>query len=305
MSAAASRRWLAGVLAVTLAAGACSSSRRDAATTTTVGPVRAPTATVTYCRPGGHPLAMDLYRPRVAGPVPVVLYVHGGGWRDGDRRGGVFFPEVSRGLTARGVAVAAIDYRLAPAAVFPAQIEDTACAVRYLRSHARKLRLDPDRIGAWGESAGGHLVALLGTADRSAGFDVGDWPDASSRVRAVVDLFGYTDLTRLGEAVPDAAEIARTVFATTPDDTATLARYSPVTYVSADDPPFLILQGDADPIVVPAWSVLLDRRLRDAGVPSTLVMVRGGTHGLQDPAQSPSPAALTARIVDFLATRLR
>lgn len=103
-----------------------------------------------------------------------------------------FIPE----LVARGTLVAAIDYRLAPEYKFPAQIEDVMCAVRFLRAHAADYNLDPDRIGAIGGSAGGHLVALLGTVDTSAPFSQtsGGWNGVSSRVQAVVDLFGPSDL---------------------------------------------------------------------------------------------------------------
>ena len=136
---------------------------------------KAPIQTVTYCTDGGTPLAMDisLPSPRPSAPAPAVIYVHGGGWEHGSKAGGGFLEQLRPQLNAKGFVVASIDYRLAPADTWPAQIVDAKCAVRYLRSHASTYGIDAQRIGAWGGSAGGHLVSLMGTADASAGFDVG------------------------------------------------------------------------------------------------------------------------------------
>ncbi len=204
--------------------------------------------TVTYCAPQGVPLAMDIAvpSPAPASAAPAVLYVHGGGWEHGDRYGGGFLEQLRPALLARGFVVASIDYRLAPQYRWPAQIEDAKCAVRYLRANASRYGIDPARLGAWGGSAGGHLVSLMGTADASAGFDVGEYAAISSRLQAVVDLFGPADLTAAGWG-SHAANVVRDVFGVQPGQPSdTLVRASPVTYVSRDDPPFLILQGDRD-----------------------------------------------------------
>src|SRR5512140_2368186 len=145
---------------------------------------------VTYCTPGDRPQKMDLYFPGAGGPWPVVAYVHGGGWRYGDKSEAGL---LAAGMTARGYLVASINYRLYPAGKFPDMIEDVKCAVRSLRAHAGQYNLDPARIAAVGISAGGHLVALLGTADKSAGWDVGEYLDQSSRVQAVVAMAAPTD----------------------------------------------------------------------------------------------------------------
>lgn len=169
-------------------------------------PVNLPPAqrsTVEYCRPDGVPLAMDVYTPgkQTNRLAPVALYVHGGGFMLGNRKdhglgatlansAGALFSPLQHRLNANGYLVASIDYRLAPAAPWPAQIVDAKCAVRFLKAHAADLRIDPNRIAVWGSSAGGTLVSLLGTTTPTAGFDVGQYLDQSSSVRAVVDMFG-------------------------------------------------------------------------------------------------------------------
>jgi len=126
---------------------------------------------ITYANVSGVALKMDIYYPEVAnGPVPAVVYVHGGGWIGGDKADGIGMMIIPA-LVARGYLVAAVNYRLAPQYRFPAQIEDVKCAIRYLRAKADTYRIDPTRVGAFGSSAGGHLVALLSTSDPSAGLE--------------------------------------------------------------------------------------------------------------------------------------
>ncbi len=151
---------------------------------------------VTYCTVGDVALKMDVYTPdTMTNPAAAVIYVHGGGWTDGDKASGG--SREIREMLARGYLVFAINYRLAPEYKFPAQIQDVKCAVRHLRANVAVYNLDPDRIGAWGNSAGGHLVSLLGVTDASAGFEgSGGYADQSSRVQAVVDGYGPADLTQ-------------------------------------------------------------------------------------------------------------
>lgn len=255
---------------------------------------------VTYCTVGTTALKMDLYYPEEqAAPAPVVVYVHGGGWTAGDKSDGVgpiFFPELQR----RGYLVASINYRLAPTYKFPAQIEDVKCAVRSLRAGAATYNLDPERIGAMGASAGGHLVALLGTTTQEAGWDVGEHPEQSSRVQAVVDMFGPTDLTLVGDRGQVA--IGEQVFGLTSFDQATLEAYSPVTYVTSDDPPFLLLHGDKDQLVSLEHSRLLQARLQAAGVPAELIVVKNAGHAFRPVGGTldPDPLQLMALTADFL-----
>jgi len=136
---------------------------------------------------------MDVYFPDSGGPWPALVYVHGGSWMRGDKSEAMMF---AGNMTSQGYLVVSINYRLYPPARFPAMIEDVKCAVRSLRAHAGEYNLDPDRIGAFGVSAGGHLVSLLGTSDQSDGWDVGEYLGQSSRVKAVIAMAPVTDLSR-------------------------------------------------------------------------------------------------------------
>jgi acetyl esterase/lipase len=284
----------------------------------TVAPQNVPAgqmSTVEYCRPDGVPLAMDLYMPPAAStdrPAPVAMYVHGGGLVLGDRkvRGlgaglanheGALFTPLQKRLNARGFVVASIDYRLAPSAPWPAQIEDAKCAVRFLRAHAAQLGIDPDRIGVWGSSGGGQLSSLLGLAGPQAGFESGQYPDESSAVQAVVDMFGPSDLNDFDDSDPFGRFIVQIDFGSS---TALRRSASPITYVAPGAPPFLILQGTEDPSIRPHQSARLARRLHAAGVPATLIEVQGTGHGLTTPGQQPSPQELTATVIDFFTTKL-
>jgi acetyl esterase/lipase len=286
--------------------------------TPTVTPSPAPTATatfaaekyggsdidVTYCTMDGLPQKLDVYYPESGGPWPVLLYIHGGSWRELDKAEG----EGWRYLNDQGILVVSVNYRLATSDIkFPAMIQDVMCAVRYLRAHSADYNINPGKIGALGASAGGHLAALLGTADASAGFDVGEYLDQSSRVQAVVSLSGLSDFTQVVEGgVSMAIYFAFGALAGTND--ALLAPASPVTYITPDDPPFLIFHGDKDGVVPIAQALTLDERLQAAGVPSTLVIVKGGDHGLNPlPGQTAEPAweAIARTTRDFLVKNLK
>ena len=157
-------------------------------------------------------------------------------------------------------------------------IEDVKCAVRSLRAHASEYNLDPNRIGALGASAGGHLVALLGTSDKSAGWDVGEYLDQSSRVQAVVAEAVFSDFTRtIYDSMQMSIYFAFGDFPGT-DSTINMAA-SPVTYITPDDPPFLIIHGDKDGYAPPEQAQTLDARLKAAGVSSKLVIVQNGPTG--------------------------
>ena len=180
-------------------------------------------------------------------------------------------------LLEHGYVVVSIDYRLAPQWKFPAQIEDVKCAVRYLRVHSNDLGIDPDHIGAYGGSAGGHLVALLGTADDDAFADDCPWK-VSSRVQAVVDMFGPADFSLFDFHGSDKAlQVFGAADVTDPVFTAA----SPVTWASHDDPPFLILHGDQDPVVPLSQSQSLYDHLRAVGVLVELVVVKNAGHGFR------------------------
>jgi acetyl esterase/lipase len=221
-------------------------------------------------------LLLDLYRPTQVGfpPYPLLIYIHGGGWMEGDKSNCPAQIPVRRGY-----AVACINYRLSDEAIFPAQIHDVKAAVRWLRAHADLYILDTDRFGAWGDSAGGHLSALLGT---SAGVPEleGEGPhlEESSAVQAVCDWYGPTDFFAVRPAFTESVDradaalfdrygdrpwfeytLATTLLLGGPaverDDLARMA--NPITHVDPDDPPFLIVHGESDSIVPPTQSNLL------------------------------------------------
>ncbi len=255
---------------------------------------------VTYGTADGVALKMDVYYPEAAeGAVPAVLYVHGGGWTAGDKREGAGVAEIPE-LISRGYLVAAINYRLAPQYKFPAQIEDVKCAIRFLRANAATYGIDPDRIGAWGGSAGGHLVALLGVTNAAAGFEGnGGYADQSSRVQAVVDMFGPTDLSAIFQGA--GTQLMEQVFGTANKNSNIVKRASPVTWVSSDDPPFLIMHGEKDTLVPPSQAKILYERLIAASVPATLVIVKNAGHGFVPFGGSidPSRTEITKMVADF------
>jgi acetyl esterase/lipase len=249
---------------------------------------------VTYCTINAEDLGMDIHYPVSPGPWPVLLFVHGGGWSEGDKA------DVDASPTAAGFLVASINYRMYPDQRFPAMIEDVKCAIRFLRAHASQYNLDPQRIGLIGHSAGGHLVALAGLADASAGWDVGQYLEESSRVQAVVDIAGPSDLSR---AFPDwVNELLQGVFGP-----GQLVSASPVTYASPDDPPFLIIHGDADPLVPVEQAYLLQEALLDANVPVELLIVQNGGHGLEAVGAATIPAGeeVYQQILLFLTQELQ
>lgn len=261
---------------------------------------------VVYGKVGAMELKLDLYFPKGGeGKWPVTVYVHGGGWQNGDKSSGAGAMAIGE-LVKRGYLVASVNYRLAPSHKFPAQIEDVKCAIRFLRAHAKDYNLDPKRIGVWGSSAGGHLVALLGTSDAKAGLEgKGGWPEQSSRVQAVVDLFGPADLTV--EFAGGNTRIAETVFGASSNKDEVMKRASPVTHVSADDPPFLILHGEDDQLVPLSQSEKLHERLMAAGVSSKLVVVKNAGHSFKPVGGTPQPTRgeLTQMIGDFFDQKLQ
>ena len=253
---------------------------------------------VTYCTADSTPLKMDVYFPSAGGPWPGLVYVHGGAWLRGDKSEAAGF---ASGMTSQGYMVVSINYRLYPTAKYPAMIQDVKCAIRALRANASEYNLDPNRIAAIGASAGGHLVALLGTSDQSTGLDVGEYIDQSSRVQAVVAMAPVTDLTR---HFPNAdIELMRHVgFG---EDN--ILEASPITHVTKDDPPFLLIHGDRDEVVPVEQSQLMYDRLFQANVPAQLLIVKNARHSLTAPDGSASPtlAEINQTLQEFLAQYLK
>jgi len=243
---------------------------------------------VPYSAPDNPRQKLDLYLPKnrkADEPLPVVVWIHGGACRGGDKRsGGRMLADLVGSGNYAGVSVG---YRLTGEAIWPVQIHDCKAAVRWIRANAKRLNLDADRIGVWGSSAGGHLVAMLGTSGDVKNLEgtLGKQTDQGSRVTCVVDYFGPSDLLTMGKYPSrmdhDAADSPESLLVGGPvqktKDAALSA--SPTTYVSKDDPPFLIVHGDKDPLVPHNQSVRLGQLLRKAKVDVTLITVTGGGHG--------------------------
>ena len=241
---------------------------------------------IVYRRINGHSLRLDIYTPTsITHPLPVTMWIHGGAWRHGvkEQRSPV-------NLVAHGYAMVNIEYRLSEEASFPAQIEDCKAAVRWIRAHAATYHFDPDHIGAWGHSAGGHLAALLGTSGDVAALEGdGDNLNYSSRIQAVVDLSGPSDILDLYQAFgregghrgDRGRHLTDQFLGDSPErDSATAIAASPITYVSRDDPPFLLIHGEHDPSIPVEQSELLVQKLKAVNVNATLIVTNRG-HSVQ------------------------
>lgn len=237
---------------------------------------------------GGHERQkLDLYLPKEGHNLPLIIWIHGGAWLSGDKANGV-----PLNYLANGYAIASIDYRLSQDAIFPAQIQDCKAAVRWLRANAGKYDLDPNHFGAWGASAGGHLVAMLGATSDVNEFDIGEHLNVSSRVQAVVDYFGPTDFLQMDEHrlpngmvhnTPDSPE-SKLIGGNIQENKEKVQQANSITYVTKEAAPFLIVHGDTDPLVPHHQSELLEAALKKAGVPVSFYTVKGGGHGgFKDP----------------------
>lgn len=213
---------------------------------------------------------LDLYLPANQ-PAPLILWVHGGGWKSNDKSW-ILIPY----LVAKGYAIASINYRYSSEAIFPAQIQDANEALNFLLRNAAEYGLDKDRVAVAGDSAGGHLALLLGLARDEGGFGA----DASVRPRAVIDFFGPTDFTVFTTPPPAGAEdVIGQLLGASPRDRPDLAKAaSPVTYVTAASPPVLILHGEKDDVVPPSQSQVISDLLKKANVPADLVIIPGAGH---------------------------
>ncbi len=264
---------------------------------------------LTYGHAGDVDLKLDLARPKDGdGPFPAIVFIHGGGWVGGSRTS--FRPKIELAAKSGYVAVT-ISYRFAQPdpdtqlgkVPFPAQIQDCKCAIRWVRSVAKTYHVDPERIGVIGASAGGHLSLLVGLADEKAGLEGdGGHAEHSSRVRAVVNIFGPTDLVKAYEEAPAAQGFLKALCQGTPKDAGkTYKAASPVTYVTKDDPPVLSLHGEKDPLVLAAQAKLLHETMKEAGARHELVILEGQGHGFAGDAAKQAEDALWA----FFARELR
>lgn len=237
---------------------------------------------IEYAMVGNHSLRLDLYLPTVAESPPLVVWIHGGAWRKGSKD-----TMPLKWLVDRGFAVASVDYRLSPVAPFPAQIHDCKAAIRFLRANQQEYGYEARRIAVAGSSAGGHLVALIGTSNRDSELEgsVGDYPEESSDVQAIVDYYGPTNfLTILKQSTPHGLGVRvpalQLLLGDQPENVPELAQLaSPVFHVDADDPPLLMLHGDQDPQVPINQSHELQGAYKRHNLPVHLEVVHGGAHG--------------------------
>ncbi len=233
---------------------------------------------VCYSTADSQPLYMDIVTPKAGkGPFAAVLCIHGGGWSAGHKKDMLGCAYM---LSQLGFVTASIDYRLAPQARFPTQVEDAKAAVRYLRRHASELNIDPDRIGAIGSSAGGHLALFLGTTDNAEPVQStdNDQPQVSSSVKAVVSLAGPTNLALA--LPPESEKIAQRFIGKSRSESPELfEKASPAHYLTADDAPILMIHGDKDELVPYNQATTMLAACKGAGVSAELITVAGGGHG--------------------------
>jgi acetyl esterase/lipase len=247
------------------------------------------TADLIYGHADGVDLKMDIAQPRCGdGPFSAVVCIHGGAWAAGAK---MDIEGYVKTLASKGFVAANVEYRLAPAYKWPAQIEDCKCAVRYLRAHAKELNIDPNRIYASGFSAGGHLSLMLGLMGPKDGLEgEGGNPGVSSAVQAVANFYGPTDMRvwnltpkdsspEAEKMVASSKDILVNVWGTSDRNAPILAQASPITYVDAQDPPIISFHGTKDDIVDLSQAQLLHNALEKTGVPQELVVMENMGHG--------------------------
>lgn len=247
---------------------------------------------IVYGKGGDVELMIDLTKPKDGeGPFPALVLIHGGGWIGGTRQS---FQPLAEQAARRGYVAVTVTYRLTQPDPetklgkhqFPEQLHDCKCAVRWLRSAAKKYDVDPDRIGVMGGSAGGHLSLLVGMVDEHAKLEGdGGHADQSSRVDAVVNLFGPTELAKAYDDVPQVHDLLIAFLGGPPaEKSENYKAASPVTYISEDDPPILTLHGDKDNIVLVSQAVLLDDAMKAAKADHELLILKDQGHGFSGEA---------------------
>lgn len=261
-----------------------------------------------YVSKGHERQKLDLYVPASSTKLPLLIHVHGGAWMGGQKG---LSPSLA-GYLSKGFAVADINYRLSQHAVWPAQIEDCKAAVRWLRANAAKYNLNPKRFAAMGESAGGHLVAMLGTTSGVKKFDVGENLDKSSAVQAVVDHFGPTDLAQIIPHRkkdspfndPINSPEARLIGGPLDQKKEQAKSANPITYISKHTPPFFIAHGTNDNMVPCHQSEILYEALKKAGITVTFLKIEGADHGYMG-ASREKMVELDSQVEAFLKKTLK
>jgi acetyl esterase/lipase len=267
---------------------------------------------LTYCTVDNTEMKLDLARPKDGtGPFPAVVCVHGGGWHMGTRK---MYTAWVLELARNDYVAVSVSYRLTPKYQFPCQINDVKCAVRWLRANADKYKVDPERIGCIGDSAGGHLVCLLGTTSKKDGLDGdGGYAEQSSAVKCVVAYYPPTDLTIVHEVIRDgkapfleglyAKKVVEDLLGGPPEKVGAdkYAKCSPVCYACKEAAPMLLIHGTADKLVPIEQSKLLEKKLKEAGAEATVLPIEKGGHGFW--GKDSETAAMAA--MEFFAKHLK
>ncbi len=244
---------------------------------------------------------MDIVRPKdTSVKHPAIVCIHGGGFRNGSRKG---YQSLCVRLAKEGYVAVTVDYRLAPKAPFPAAVYDVKAAVRYLRANAGKLGINPEKIAAMGGSAGGTLALFLGVSGNVPEFE-GDGGNAaqSSRVQAVVSFYGASDFTKSYGKSVDAAEVLPLYLGGDLEHARSLhIRSSPLYWVTPDAPPTLAVQGTKDRYVAYEQSVWMVDRLLSVGVPAELDSIAGADHGFKGVDEERAEL----RMIEFLGRYLK
>lgn len=248
---------------------------------------------IEYSNPDGQHLQLNLARPAGEGPFPAVVCIHGGGFRAGNRSS---YDALIRKLAGHGYAAATVSYRLAPKFQYPAAVHDVKAAVRYLRANARKYRINPDRIGATGGSAGGHLAQFLGlTGDIKSLEGEGGNLDQSSRVSCVVNYYGPSDFTQSYGKSVDAHEVLPLFLGGNLEQARKRhIESSPLYWVTPGAAPTLCIHGTKDNYVAHEQAVWLVERLKAASVEAELLSLEGAGHGFKGEDAQKAEAAMIA-----------
>lgn len=239
-------------------------------------------------------MKMDVLKPQQDESMPAIVFITGGGFIHANKDN---YIQQRMALAEAGYVVASIDYRVAPTATFPQPLEDVKAAIRYLKTHAKQYNINPNKIGVFGGSAGGYLSAMAGTTTGSKQFDKGENLEQNSNVQAVVDIYGLSDLTNVGadysKEVQDRHKSAGATEALWVNgspifggkdggilaDPEKVKAANPLTYISKQTPPFLLMHGDKDALVSPSQTEILHQALVAHGIESTRYIVKDAQHG--------------------------
>lgn len=261
---------------------------------------------VTYGNPGGAPVKLNAYLVKSDKPTPILIFIHGGGWREGDKKG---VPRYLKDqLFDSGISIVSANYRLSGEAPYPAQVDDCTRAVQFVRSKAKEWNVNPHRIAVMGPSAGGHLSLWVGLHDDRKKPDSSDLVEReSSRVSCVVNYFGPTDfrlLTKMEHRHPAYMMLFGRKPGESPTDVpkSLVEAASPITYVSSDDPPVFTAHGTADEIVPQKHAILLVEKLKEKGVVAETYFLESGNHVLSN--RRPDWPDYQAATIVFLKKRL-